>query len=90
MMADGCPLLSAAAAGSGADCLAFLALLILVVAPPGAQLSADSFAEEENDLVSRAPRLLRLVDTDRHYCLRGPAKIKDSRYMGFKAANPRA
>ncbi len=63
MMADGCPLLSAAAAGSGADCLAFLALLILVAAPPGAESTPDYFAKEEDDLVSRTPRLRSLIDT---------------------------
>jgi len=99
-MADGCPLLSAAAAaGSGADCLAFLALLMFVAATPGVEFSPDPFAEEEDDLASRAPRLRSLITG---FCFfvffprwpkkRPPVRLKDLgyHYTSVCSARPRS
>ena len=61
MMAEGCPLLSAAG-GAGNDCFAFFALLI--AAPPPEAAAPPAAKEEEEDLVSRAPLLRSLIDPD--------------------------
>jgi len=60
MMAEGCPLLSAAAGGVGTDCFAFFALLI--AAPPTEAADPPSAKDEEDDLVSRVTRLRSLMD----------------------------